>query len=108
MIEELSTAHTHIYKFLKYIIERGQTVTVENANDDNTINYISGGLPGPGRALCMHYLALVHASLVAKRLPTIQETRVQSLDWKDPPGEGNDNHSRILAWKIPWTDGGAW
>ena len=21
------------------------------------------------------------------------------------PGEGNDNHSSILAWKIPWTEG---
>ena len=24
------------------------------------------------------------------------------------PGEGNGNHSRILAWKIPSMDTGAW
>ena len=25
-----------------------------------------------------------------------------------PPGEGMAAHSSILAWKIPWTAGGAW
>ena len=34
------------------------------------------------------------SSLVAqlvKNLPTMQETRVQSLGWEDSPGEGNGN-----------------
>ena len=35
---------------------------------------------------------------MVKRLPTMQETWVQS------PGEGNGNHSSILAWKIPWME----
>ena len=42
---------------------------------------------------------------MAKRLPPMRETRVQSLGWEDPPGEGNDNPLQYpLAWKIPWTE----
>ena len=31
-------------------------------------------------------------------------TRVQSLIWEDPLEEGMAIHSRILAWRIPWTE----
>ena len=47
------------------------------------------------------------ASLVAqlvKNLPSVQETWVQSLGWKDPLEEGMATHSSILAWRIPWTE----
>ena len=47
------------------------------------------------------------ASLVAqmvKRLPAMQETRVQSLGWEDPLEKEMAAHSSILAWKIPWTE----
>ena len=50
------------------------------------------------------------ASLVAqlvKNLPSVQETWVQSLGWKDPLEEGMATHSSILAWRIPM-DRGAW
>ena len=46
-------------------------------------------------------------SLVAqmvKRLPTMQETQVQSLDWEDLLEKEMATHSSILAWKIPWTE----
>ena len=33
-----------------------------------------------------------------------QETWVQSLSWDDPMEEGMASHSRILAWRIPWTE----
>ena len=45
------------------------------------------------------------ASLVAqrvKRLPTMQETRVQSLGREDLLEKEMATHSSILAWKIPW------
>ena len=32
----------------------------------------------------------------------MQETRVQSLGWEDPPEKEMAAHSSILAWKIPW------
>ena len=46
-------------------------------------------------------------SLVAqsvKNLPTVQESWVQSLGWKDPLEKEMATHSSILAWKIPWTE----
>ena len=39
-----------------------------------------------------------------KNLPTVWETRVQSLGQEDPLGEGMATHSSILAWEIPWTE----
>ena len=47
------------------------------------------------------------ASLVAqtvKYLSAMQETRVQSLGWKDALEKGMATHSSILAWRIPWTE----
>ena len=50
---------------------------------------------------------IVRASLVAqrlKRLPTIQETWVRSLDQEDPLEKERATHSGIHAWKTPWTE----
>ena len=47
------------------------------------------------------------ASLMAqmvKNSPTMWETWVRPLSWKDPLEEGMATHSSILAWKIPWTE----
>ena len=54
----------------------------------------------------MSYL-LCRASLVAqtvKRLPTMWETRVQSLGWEDLLEKEMATHSSTLAWKIPWME----
>ena len=59
----------------------------------------------------MHHLMVdVTTSLVAqtaKRLPVMQEARVRFLGREDPLEKEMATHSSILAWKIPWTDGGA-
>ena len=34
-----------------------------------------------------------------KNLPAMQETWVQSLDWKDPLERGVSTHSSILVWR---------
>ena len=39
-----------------------------------------------------------------KRLPTMQETQVQSLGREDPLEEEVTTHSSILAWRIPGTE----
>ena len=36
---------------------------------------------------------------MVKNLPAIQETRVQSLVWKEPLKKGMATHSSILAWR---------
>ena len=41
---------------------------------------------------------------MVKRLPTMQEIQVQSLGWEDSLEKGITTHSRILAWRIPWTE----
>ena len=53
------------------------------------------------------YNGLLITSLVAqtvKRLPTLQETWVQSLGWEDLLEKEMATHSSILAWKIPWME----
>ena len=39
-----------------------------------------------------------------KSLPPVQETRVQFLGQEEPLEEGVATHSRVLAWRIPWTE----
>ena len=54
---------------------------------------------------------VVLTSLVAqmvKRLPTMEETQVQSLGREDPLEKEIAPHSSILAWKIPWTEEPGW
>ena len=44
---------------------------------------------------------------VVKNLPAMQEKRemqVQSLGWEDPLEESMITHSRIAAWRSPWTE----
>ena len=41
---------------------------------------------------------------MVKRLPSTQETRVQSLGWEDPLEKEVATHSGSLPWKIPWTE----
>ena len=36
--------------------------------------------------------------------PPMQETWVRSLGWEDPLEKEIATHSRILAWRIPWTE----
>ena len=41
---------------------------------------------------------------MAKKLPAMSETRVQSLAWEDPLEKEMATHSSILAWEIPRTE----
>ena len=40
---------------------------------------------------------------MVKRLPTMQDTQVQSLGGEDPLKKEMATHSSTLAWKIPWS-----
>ena len=39
-----------------------------------------------------------------KHLPTLRETRDQSLGWEDLLEKEMATHSSILAWEMPWTE----
>ena len=41
---------------------------------------------------------------MVKNLPAMQEMRFQSLGQEDTVKKGMATHSRILAWRIPWTE----
>ena len=41
---------------------------------------------------------------MVKNLPTLREAWVRSLGWEDPLEKRMATHSRILAWRIPWTE----
>ena len=41
---------------------------------------------------------------MVKNLPAMQETQVQSLGQEDTLEKGMAAPSRILAWRIPWTE----
>ena len=43
-------------------------------------------------------------SSVGKNLPAMQEARVLSLGGEDLLEKKMATHSRILAWRIPWTE----
>ena len=43
---------------------------------------------------------------IAKNLPALQKTQVQSLGGEDPLDKELATHSSLLAWRIQWT--GAW
>ena len=70
----------------------------------------SGSIPGLGRSAgegIGYPLQYSWASLVAqlvKNPPAMGETWVWSLGWEDPLEKGKAAHSRILAWRIPWTE----
>ena len=73
-----------------------------NAGDPSSIPG-SGRSPGEGTG---YPLQDSWASLVAqlvKNPPAMRETWVQSLVWEDPLEKRKATHSRILAWRIPWT-----
>ena len=52
-------------------------------------------------------MMIAWATLVAQSLknpPAMQETWVWSLGREDPLKKGMATHSKILAWRIPWTE----
>ena len=57
--------------------------------------------------MCLIFNIADVTSLVAqtvKRLPTVQETQVQSLGREDLLEKEMATHSSLHAWKIPWTE----
>ena len=56
---------------------------------------------------CNWHVGTSWVAQMIKNLPTMQETRVLSLGWKDPLEKGMITHSSILAWRISM-DRGAW
>ena len=41
---------------------------------------------------------------MVKKLPAMWEIQIQSLNQEDPLEKEMATHSRLLAWRIPWTE----
>ena len=52
----------------------------------------------------MKVVIINEVAQTVKRLPAMQETRVQFLGQEDPLEKEMAPHSSILAWKIPWME----
>ena len=52
----------------------------------------------------IHLMICILTPQTVKRLPAVQETRVQSLGWEDPLEKEMATHSTTLAWKTPRTE----
>ena len=52
----------------------------------------------------MFLCLLLSINQLVKHLPEVQETRVRSLGREDPLEKEMATHSRVLAWKISWTE----
>ena len=100
----------HVWTFLKLsrTIEFKESLIHYRKTSKKQMNQLSWGLWLCGSSkinFCKHYWLMT--SLVAqmvKCLPTMRETRVQSLVQKDLWEKEMAAHSSILAWKIPWTE----
>ena len=57
-----------------------------------------GGIAGEGIGYPLQYSWASLVPQLAKNLPAIQETWVQSLHWEDPLGKTKATHSSILVW----------
>ena len=77
-----------------------------NARDPGSIPG-SGRFPGEGIGYPLQYSWASLVAQMAKNLPAVWETWVQSLGWEDLLEKGLATHSSVLAWRIPM-DTGAW
>ena len=41
---------------------------------------------------------------MVKKLPAMWEIQIQSLNQEDPLEKEMATHSRLLAWRLPWTE----
>ena len=63
----------------------------------------SGRSPGEGNCYPRQYSWSSLVAQLVKNLHAMQESWVWSLGWEDPLEKGTATHSKILAWRIPWT-----
>ena len=63
----------------------------------------SGISTGEGIGYPLQYSWASLMAQLAKNLPAMWETWVQSLGWENALEKGKATHSSILAWRIPWT-----
>ena len=88
-----------ILKFLSHLWVIEFMEILRHRHRKQTYGYIRGGERKDKLEVWDYY---IHTTV--KNLPAIQETWIWSLGWEDPLEKGMATHSRILAWRVPWTE----
>ena len=73
-----------------------------NAGDSSSIPE-SGRSAGERIGYPLQYSWNSLVTQLEKNLPAMRETWVRPRGWEDPLEKGKAIHSRILAWRIPWS-----
>ena len=73
-----------------------------NAGDPSLIPEL-GRSPGEGIGYPLQYCWASLVAQLVKNWPAMWDTWVRFPGWEDPLEKGKATHSRILAWRIPWT-----
>ena len=84
----------------------GSSAGIESTCNAGDLGLIPGSRrsPGEGIGYLRQYSWFSLVAQMVKNPPAMRETWIPSLGWKDSLEEGMATHSRILAWKIPWTE----
>ena len=85
--------------------ELGNSVGKESACDagDTCLIPGSGRSTGEGLGYSLQYSWASLVAQLVKNLPAMREIWVRSLGWEDSLEKEKATHSRILAWRSPWT-----
>ena len=67
-------------------------------------SFISSNMNPEFKFFCLTKSIITSVAHIVKNLPTVRETRVQSLGREDALEEEMATHSSILAWRIPGTE----
>ena len=86
---------SHLYCDIQSDFLSGICLVIQGLGLHTSTSGGPGFIPGQGTSL---------VAQMVKHLPTMWETRVQSLGWEDLLEKAMATHSSTLAWKIPWMD----
>ena len=93
---------SHIWQIWGFPSNSAGKESTCNAGDPGSISGL-GRSSGEGISYSLQYSWASLMAQTLKNLPAMWETWVSSLCWEDPLKKGTENHSNILAWRIPWT-----
>ena len=88
-----------LYSLCDFYLAQNHPWSISSWATPGNLNWIMGTYPSTGASLVAY---------LVKNPPAMQETLVWFLSREDALEEGMATHSRILAWRIPWTEETGW
>ena len=101
LVLTLASHMCNIEKWYRWTYLQGKN---RDADVDNKLWSQAKGVGRVNLEIMINIYTLPLIAQSVKRLPEVQETWIQFLDWKDPLEKEMATHSSIRAWRIPWTE----